>query len=65
MVDVHKQLAKVKATIFGDTEMVLGIAKLMTELGMDPRILATGATNHEFAGRAAEIAPRSLAFVRS
>jgi nitrogenase molybdenum-iron protein NifN len=61
MVDVHKQLAKVKAAIYGDTEMVLGIAKLMAELGMDPRILATGAKNHEFAERAAEIAPRSSA----
>lgn len=59
MVDVHKQLAKVKAAVYGDTEMVLGIAKLMTELGMDPKVLATGAKNHEFSKRAAEIAPRS------
>ena len=61
LVDVHKQLAKVKAAIYGDTEMVLGIAKLMTELGMDPKVLATGATNDGFAERAAEIAPRSSA----
>lgn len=61
MVDVHKQLANVKAAVYGDTEMVLGIAKLMTELGMDSKVLATGATNQEFAKRAAEIAPRSSA----
>jgi len=39
--------------------MVLGIAKLMTDLGMDPKVLAIGATNDGFAERAAEIAPRS------
>jgi len=59
LVDVHKQLAKVKAAINGDKEMVLGIANLMTELGMDPKVLATGAMNDGFAEMAAEIAPRS------
>jgi len=58
-VDIHKQLAKVKAAIYGDTEMGLGIAKLMTELGMDPRILATGATNDGVCQKGCEIAPRS------
>ena len=57
MVDAHKLLADVRATVYGDTEMVLGITRFMTELGMRPQIVATGATNSAFAKKAAEIAP--------
>lgn len=57
MVDAHKLLADVKATVYGDTEMVLGITRFMTELGMRPQIVATGAANSAFAEKAAEIAP--------
>jgi nitrogenase molybdenum-iron protein NifN len=57
MVDAHKLLADVKTAVYGDTEMVLGITRLMSELGMRPQIVATGAANTAFAAKAAEIAP--------
>jgi len=57
MVDAHKLMADVKTAVYGDTEMVLGIVRLMTELGMKPQIVATGAANSAFAENAAEIAP--------
>ena len=59
MVDAHKILADVKTAVYGDTEMVLGITRIMTELGMKPQIVATGAANPAFAENAAEIAPGS------
>ena len=42
MVDAHKLLADVKTAVYGDTEMVLGITRIMAELGMKPQIVATG-----------------------
>ncbi len=59
MVDAHKVLAEVKTAVYGDTEMVLGITRIMMELGMKPQIVATGAANPAFAENAAEIAPGS------
>ena len=58
MVDAHKLLADVKTAVYGDTEMVLGITRIMAELGMRPQIVATGAANPAFAENAAELAPR-------
>jgi len=57
MVDAHKLMADVKTAVYGDTEMVLGLVRLMVELGMKPQIVATGAANSAFAESAAEIAP--------
>jgi nitrogenase molybdenum-iron protein NifN len=57
MVDVHKLLADIKTAVYGDTEMVLGLVRLIVELGMRPQIVATGAANSAFADNAAEIAP--------
>ncbi|MFZ2470790.1 MAG: nitrogenase component 1 [Methanothrix sp.] len=57
MVDAHKILADVKTAVYGDTEMVLGITRIMKELGMRPQIVATGAANPAFAENAAELAP--------
>ncbi len=59
MVDAHKVLADVKTAVYGDTEMVLGITRIMMELGMKPQIVATGAANPAFAENASEIAPGS------
>jgi nitrogenase molybdenum-iron protein NifN len=59
MVDAHKVLADVKTAVYGDTEMVLGITRIMMEVGMKPQIVATGAANPAFAENAAEIAPGS------
>jgi nitrogenase molybdenum-iron protein NifN len=59
MVDAHKLLADVKTAVFGDTEMVLGLTKLMAELGMKPQIVATGTINQAFAKSASELAPGS------
>ena len=59
MVDAHKLLADVKTAVYGDTEMVLGITRIMGELGMRPEIVATGTVNKAFAENAAELAPES------
>jgi nitrogenase molybdenum-iron protein NifN len=56
MVDAHKLLSDVKTAVYGDTEMVLGITRIMMELGMRPQIVATGAANPSFAEYAAQIA---------
>jgi nitrogenase molybdenum-iron protein NifN len=60
MVDAHKDLAKVKVAIYGDSEMVLGLAKFSTELGMAVRLMATGSKSEAFGKRAGEIAPHSV-----
>jgi nitrogenase molybdenum-iron protein NifN len=39
--------------------VVLGITRIMAELGMRPQIVATGAANPAFAENAAELAPGS------
>lgn len=59
MVDAHKLLANVRTCVYGDTEMVLGLSKLMKELGMSPQILATGTTSPSFERIARELAPAS------
>ncbi|MDD1761638.1 MAG: nitrogenase associated protein N, partial [Methanothrix sp.] len=57
MIDAHKLLADIKTAVYGDTEMVLGITRFMSEIGMKPQIVATGAVNPAFAESAAKIAP--------
>jgi nitrogenase molybdenum-iron protein NifN len=59
MVDAHKLLADVRTAVIGDTEMVLGLTKLVTEVGMKPHIIATGAVNSAFIETAGELAPGS------
>jgi nitrogenase molybdenum-iron protein NifN len=59
MVDAHKLMAGVKTCVYGDTEMVLGLAALMRELGMSPQILATGSASPNFDRLARELAPGS------
>ncbi len=57
MVDAHKHLAEVRTCVYGDTEMVLGLSRLMKELGMSPQILATGTASPNFDRLARELAP--------
>jgi nitrogenase molybdenum-iron protein NifN len=57
MVDAHKILAIVRTCVYGDTEMVLGLTKLMKEIGMSPQILATGAASPAFDRQAKELMP--------
>jgi nitrogenase molybdenum-iron protein NifN len=59
MIDAHKIVADARTAVFGDTEKVLGLAKLMTELGMKPQIIATGATNTAFTEYVAQLASGS------
>ncbi|HUI39546.1 MAG TPA: nitrogenase component 1 [Methanothrix sp.] len=59
MVDAHKLLADVSTAVYGDTEIVLGLISLMKELGMKPRIVATGAANPAFAEAAQKLAPNA------
>lgn len=59
MVDVHKYVANVKIAVFGDTDIVLGITKLVSEIGMNPVVIASGAGNPVFAEAVKNIAPDS------
>lgn len=59
MVDAHKLLATVRTCIYGDTEMVLGLASLTKELGMSAQILATGTTSPRFDRLARDLAPEA------
>lgn len=61
MVDVHKYLAEVRAAIFGDTEMAIGLAKLLCEVGAVPAIVATGSKSHGFIEAVRSISPGSKA----
>ncbi len=57
MVDVHKLLADVRTCVYGDTEIVMGLSRLMKELGMSPQILATGTASPAFERMARELIP--------
>lgn len=57
MIDAHKLLAEVRTCVYGDTEMVLGLSRLMKELGMSPQILATGTASQTFERLAKELVP--------
>ncbi len=59
IVDCHKLVAGVRTAVFGDTEMALGVAKLLCEMGMDPRVIATGSKNAEFVRRGEGLTPGS------
>jgi nitrogenase molybdenum-iron protein NifN len=59
IVDCHKLVAGVRTAVYGDTDMVLGVAKLLCEMGMDPRVIATGSKNAEFVKRGEDLAPGS------
>lgn len=39
--------------------MALGVAKLLCEMGMDPRVIATGSKSPEFVRRGEDLAPGS------
>lgn len=62
MVDVHKYLAEVRAAIFGDTEITIGLAKLLCEVGAVPAIVATGSLSPGFIEAVRAVSPRSKAF---
>lgn len=59
IVDCHKLVAGVRTAVYGDTDMVLGVAKLLCEMGMDPRVIATGSKNAEFIRRGEGLTPGS------
>ena len=59
MVDVHKYVANVKIAVFGDTDNVLGITKLVSEIGMDPVVIAAGTHNPVFVEKVKNITPDS------
>jgi nitrogenase molybdenum-iron protein NifN len=59
IVDCHKLVAGVKAAVFGDAKMAMGVAKLLCEIGMDPRVIATGSKSPEFVRRVEKMAPGS------
>jgi nitrogenase molybdenum-iron protein NifN len=52
LADVHKYLAGVRVAVFGDSDIVVGLTRLLTEVGAVPAIVATG---HRSPGFMAEI----------
>ena len=61
MVDVHKYLAEARAAIFGDTEIAVGLTKLLCEVGVVPAIVATGSHSPGFVEAVRSISPGSRA----
>jgi len=59
MVDAHKIVSGIRTAVYGDTEVVLGITKVLREIGMNPAIVATGAKNPAFTRRVKQISPSS------
>jgi len=57
LVDAHKIVHGIKAAVYGDTELALGITKLLSEIGVDPSVVATGATTSTFAQRVRALSP--------
>ena len=51
IVDAHKIVGGIKAAVYGDAEIALGITKLLNEIGVDPSVVATGAKTPAFAQR--------------
>lgn len=48
-VDAHKYIAGKKAVVFGDEDMVAGIAGFLAEVGIVPVLCASGSTRRSFA----------------
>jgi nitrogenase molybdenum-iron protein NifN len=48
LVDGHKYVFGKRAVIFGDPDMVIGLASLLNELGVQPVLCATGSKNASF-----------------
>jgi len=57
LIDAHKIVNGIKAAVYGDTELALGITKLLTEIGANPSVVATGATTSTFAQRVRALSP--------
>ncbi len=47
-VDGHKYVSGKKAVIYGDPDMVVGLASFLTEIGIKPMLCATGAKSQHF-----------------
>lgn len=47
-VDGHKYVSGKKAVIYGDPDMVVGLASFLTEIGIKPALCATGAKSQHF-----------------
>ena len=48
LADVHKYLAGVRVAVFGDSDIVVGLTRLLTEVGAVPAIVATGYSSPGF-----------------
>lgn len=48
-VDGHKYLAGRRVAVFGDEDLVIGLASFLAEIGVQPVLCATGATGERFA----------------
>lgn len=55
-VDAHKYLYGLKAVVFGDEDLVAGIAGMLCEVGILPTLCASGGTSGRFAQVIGEIA---------
>lgn len=59
MIDAHKIVSGIRTAVYGDTEVVLGITKVLREIGMNPAVVATGSQNPEFTQSVKQISPTS------
>jgi nitrogenase molybdenum-iron protein NifN len=55
-VDAHKHVFDKKAVLFGEQDLVIGLASLLAEVGMVPALCASGARTGRFRERVLEVA---------
>lgn len=64
MVDGHKYLSGVKAVVFGEEDLVIGLVSFLTEIGITPVVCASGGESGHFAEGLRAVAQESVAQTR-
>ncbi|GBC61749.1 nitrogenase [Desulfonema ishimotonii] len=57
LVDGHKYVSRVKAAVFGEEDLVVGIVSFLSEIGVIPVLCASGGRSGHMVGKIAEIIP--------
>jgi nitrogenase molybdenum-iron protein NifN len=61
MVDGHKYLSGVKAAVYGEEDLVIGLVSFLTEIGIVPVVCASGGESGHFAEELRTVAGESVA----
>ena len=64
MVDGHKYLSGVKAVVFGEEDLVIGLVSFLTEIGITPVVCASGGESGHFAKGLHAVAKEGIAQAR-